>query len=84
MSERLRAFQEEMFGWRGELILTPTKQPKPLLANALIALRKAPEWHGVLAYDEFGLVTMAVKPPPWLKGQTTVGHHSNGRIGTMC
>ena len=69
MSERLQAFQEEMFGWRGELILTPTKLPKPLLANALIALRKAPEWQGVLAYDEFAVTTMAVKPPPWLKGQ---------------
>jgi hypothetical protein len=27
------------------------------LANALIALREAPEWQGVLAYDEFALVT---------------------------
>jgi predicted P-loop ATPase len=30
-------------------------------------LRRAPEWHGVLAYDEFALTTMAMKPPPWLK-----------------
>ena len=37
-----------------------------LLANALIALREAPEWQGVLAYDEFALVTMQMKPPPWL------------------
>ena len=41
--------------------------PKPLLANALTALRQAPEWQGVLAYDEFALVTMLMKPPPWRK-----------------
>jgi predicted P-loop ATPase len=40
-----------------------------LLANALIALRRAPEWDGVLAYDEFSLITMMQKPPPWLKHQ---------------
>ena len=69
MTERLQAFQEEMNGWRGELMLTPTKQPRPLLENAVIALRRAPEWQSVLAYDEFGLATMAMKPPPWLKAQ---------------
>ena len=37
-----------------------------ILANALIALREAPEWQGVLAYDEFALATMQMKPPPWL------------------
>jgi predicted P-loop ATPase len=51
--------------WHGDLIVTATKQPKPLLANALIALRQAPEWDGVLAYDEFALVTMVMKAPPW-------------------
>jgi len=69
MSERLDAFQHEINGWRGDLQLTPTKQPKALLYNALVALRGAPEWEGVLAYDEFALATMAMKPPPWLKGQ---------------
>jgi predicted P-loop ATPase len=69
MSQRLDAFQEEMNGWRSDLLLTPTKQPRPLLRNAIIALRRAPEWQGVLAYDEFALATMAMKPPPWLKSQ---------------
>jgi predicted P-loop ATPase len=69
MSKRLDAFQEEINGWRSDLLLTPTKQPRPLLRNAIIALRRAPEWQGVLAYDEFALATMAVKPPPWLKAQ---------------
>ena len=53
-------------GWRDRIpILTPTKTPKAVLANALYALREAPEWQGVLGYDEFGLTTMAMLPPPW-------------------
>jgi hypothetical protein len=48
--------------------LTETKRPKPLLANVLFALREAPEWQGVLAYDEFAQSTMAMQPPPWCRG----------------
>ena len=44
-----------------------TGQPKPILANALIALRTAPDWIGVLAHNEFALVTMTMRPPPWLR-----------------
>lgn len=39
--------------------------PKPILANAITALRTAPEWKGVLAFDEFALRTIAAKPAPW-------------------
>jgi predicted P-loop ATPase len=53
--------------WHSELLLTATHKPKSLLANAVTALRCAPEWQGVLAYDEFQLTTMALRPPPWLK-----------------
>jgi predicted P-loop ATPase len=67
MSETLADLQQELSGWRGQLLVTPTKQPRPLLANALIALRHAPEWQGVLAYDEFALIIMMQKPPPWQK-----------------
>jgi predicted P-loop ATPase len=63
----LADLQDELNGWRAALLLSPKKTPKPLLANALIALRYAPEWQGVLAYDEFALATMQLKPPPWLK-----------------
>lgn len=55
--------------WQNDLLLTATKTPKPLLANAVTALRRAPQWDGVLAYDEFALITMMMKPPPWLKGK---------------
>jgi predicted P-loop ATPase len=55
-------------GWRKQLLVTPTCQPKPLLTNALLALRESDEWRGVLAFDEFSLATMAMKPPPWCLG----------------
>ena len=36
-----------------------------VLANAITALRNAPEWNGVLAFNEFSLGTVALKPAPW-------------------
>jgi predicted P-loop ATPase len=56
--------------WRDQLICSKGRRdepggPKPLLANAITALRAAPEWEGVLAFDEFSLRTVALKPAPW-------------------
>ena len=51
--------------WRLLLILTPTKSPRSILANAIIALREAPVWHGVLAYNEFRQETVIESAPPW-------------------
>ena len=67
LTPTLADLQDELSGWRAGLLLSPKNTPKPLLANALTALRQAPEWQGVLGYDEFALVTMQLKPPPWLK-----------------
>jgi hypothetical protein len=61
VSPTLADLQDELSGWRAVLLLSRKNAPKPLLANALIALRHAPEWEGVLAYDEFALVTMQLK-----------------------
>jgi predicted P-loop ATPase len=36
-----------------------------VLANAIAALRHAPEWKGVLAHDEFASRVIAVRPVPW-------------------
>ena len=36
-----------------------------MLANAIAAFRHAPEWGGVLAFNEFGFGTVALKPTPW-------------------
>src|SRR5262249_41565704 len=35
-----------------------------IVANALIALRHAPEWEGVLHFNESGLTTVVKKTPP--------------------
>jgi predicted P-loop ATPase len=63
----LADLQDQLSGWRARLLVSAKNAPKPILANALIALREAPEWQGVLGYDEFALVTMQLKPPPWRK-----------------
>jgi predicted P-loop ATPase len=49
--------------WKQRLIRTRSGDPKALLANAITALRDAPEWAGVLAFDEFGLRAVAKRPP---------------------
>jgi predicted P-loop ATPase len=53
--------------WTNKLIVGAANRPVPNLANALTALREAPEWEGVLRYDDFGLRTIALRPPPWAK-----------------
>ncbi len=37
----------------------------PVLANAIAAFRHAPEWGGVLAFNEFGFGPVVLKPAPW-------------------
>jgi predicted P-loop ATPase len=57
--------------WQDELLRSKVSSDKnensilPVLANAITALRLAPEWQGVLAYDEFRCNVVAVKPSPW-------------------
>jgi hypothetical protein len=51
--------------WRDNLIVNRWGAPKAILANAITALRFAPEWTGVLAFNEFSAGTAALKPMPW-------------------
>ena len=53
--------------WRDALLLNLNGTVKPALANAITALRCAPEWTGVLAYNEFAHFTLVQSPPPWTK-----------------
>jgi predicted P-loop ATPase len=53
-------------GWHADLLYTDKMRPRANLANAITALRRAPEWLGVLAYDEFAHKIVARRPPPWL------------------
>ncbi|MCL4207986.1 MAG: hypothetical protein KJ000_36325, partial [Pirellulaceae bacterium] len=54
-------------GWRDALLLNLNGTVKPVLANAITALRGAAEWAGVLAYNEFAHFTVLQKPAPWMK-----------------
>ena len=55
----------EAVDWRLNLLTNEKGFPKALLANAITALRWAPEWAGVLGFNEFSLGTVALKAPPW-------------------
>ena len=54
--------------WRAGLLYNDEGEPRPILANAIHALRQAPEWDGVLWHNEFATATVARKPPPWAVG----------------
>jgi predicted P-loop ATPase len=54
-----------MSDWKSRLLLSKSGTPKPILANAITALREAPAWFGVLAYDEFARETVIRSAPPW-------------------
>ena len=62
----------ESAAWRDGLLLNLNGTVKPVLANAITALRGAPEWSGVLAYNEFAHFTVLQKPAPWMQPDTEV------------
>ena len=57
----------DVFGWRRKLMLNDAKRPRANLANVATALRHAPEWKGVLGYDEFARQTVMCSRPPWVE-----------------
>ena len=63
--KRKKAGSSKVAGWQEQLILNENGGPKACLANAIHALRSAPEWDGVLWHDEFSVRTVARHPPPW-------------------
>jgi predicted P-loop ATPase len=54
--------------WRAELLYTDEGEPRAVLANAIHALRQAPEWQGVLWHNEFSTSTVCRRQPPWTRG----------------
>lgn len=56
---------DHVFNWRDGLILNKEGTPRAVLANAITALREAPEWAGVLASNEFSGTVVARRPAPW-------------------
>jgi predicted P-loop ATPase len=51
--------------WRSRLILNDRGKPVANVANAITALRYAPEWRRVLHFNESNLVTCAKSAPPF-------------------
>jgi predicted P-loop ATPase len=51
--------------WRAMLVKSDKGKQLPVVANALIALRYAPEWKGVLAFNQSSLETVVRVKPPW-------------------
>jgi putative DNA primase/helicase len=56
--------------WGCKLIRTKEGTIKALLANAITALRLAPEWAGVPSFNEFAWRVIQNRPAPWI-GATT-------------
>jgi predicted P-loop ATPase len=56
---------EHSANWRSKLICNKEGYPRPLLENAIAALRDSPEWAGTLAFNEFSLSVVACRPTPW-------------------
>lgn len=69
-------------GWKSTLIKSDKSgAPRALLANCCMALRHAPEWQGVLAYDEFALrVAIRRRPTPWGAGTAAPWTDSQDRL----
>jgi predicted P-loop ATPase len=55
----------KMTEWRNGLQKSGRGEPRGNLFNVLHALRNAPEWTDVLAYDEFEIRVVTRRPPPW-------------------
>ena len=51
--------------WQAGMLLTDKAAPKPCVLNVMIALRKAPEMQGMLAYNEFAEREIMRAAPPW-------------------
>jgi predicted P-loop ATPase len=51
--------------WKELLIKSDNGIPKAILGNAITALRWAPDFFGVLAFNEFTSKVVALKPLPW-------------------
>ncbi len=57
--------QQPNAAWREHLLMTDRRNPRAVMANAITALRLAPEWDGVLGFNEFSTGTVLLKQPPW-------------------
>ncbi len=52
-------------GWKSRLLIGKRGSALSVVANAITALRYAPEWNGVLRFNESSLMTVATANPPF-------------------
>jgi predicted P-loop ATPase len=86
MSKLLDSPPSKTTDWRQLLIYRETKgappQPERLLVNAMTAFRHAPEWEGVLAFDEFSLHVVTRRPTLWAKPAGTPWTDADDSLAT--
>lgn len=51
--------------WRAQLLYDEKRHPKRALANVITMLSLAPEWRGLLVFDEFAERISTARSPPW-------------------
>jgi hypothetical protein len=80
---RAKAESMEMRGdWRRMLIVTGENNPKPTpnQANAMTVFRHAPEWAGVLGFNEFSARMEVLSTTPWGKPAGEVWTENDDRL----
>lgn len=79
-----------MSEWQSALVMTTGKQPVPraVAANVITILGHAPEWAGVLGYDEMRETIVKLAPPPWHEHDAAaadeLGEISEADITRLC
>jgi predicted P-loop ATPase len=61
--------------WK-KMLLRNTRGILPGVANVITTLRQAPEWKGVLAYNEFALTVTCRRETPWGAVESWEDHHT--------
>lgn len=56
--------------WEAHLVRNDKGQVLPVLSNVVDILKHAPEWQGVVAYEEFSGQVVKLKAPPYERGET--------------
>jgi predicted P-loop ATPase len=72
--------QATRFDWHDELVRSDKGKILPTFSNALTALRLAPDWKGVLGYNEFALRAETRQPPPWNGSIGPWGDHEDSLL----
>jgi predicted P-loop ATPase len=65
MPRRASVSQSIQAGWKTRLLLGKNGEPLAVVANAITALRHAPEWQNVLHFNESLLATVVKRAPPF-------------------